>query len=58
MPKRIPAISDEVLRREADMLSDDALVLPGQMIIVTGLSVAKLKERMRTHPPKPPSANG
>ena len=54
VPKRIPAITDEVLRREAGMLADEALVLPQQMIILTGLSVASLKERMRTRPPKPP----
>jgi len=36
------------------MLSDDVLVLPEQMIIVTGFSVHQLKDRMRTRPPKPP----
>ncbi len=54
MPKRVPAITDETLRREAGALADEVLVLPEQMIILTGLSVASLKERMRTRPPKPP----
>jgi hypothetical protein len=54
VPKRIPATTDEVLRREAGALPDEVLVLPEQMIILTGLTVANLKERMRTRPPKPP----
>jgi hypothetical protein len=46
VPKRIPAITDEILRREAGSLSNEVLVLPEQMIILTGLSVANLKERI------------
>lgn len=54
MPKRVPAVTDEVLRREAGMLADDVRILPQQMAILTGLSVDALKERRRTRPPKPP----
>lgn len=54
MPKRLPAITDEVLRREAHMLTDDAMLLPTQVIILTGLSDGQLKERRRLTPPKPP----
>jgi hypothetical protein len=54
MPKRLPAISDEVLRREAHMLTDDARLLPTQVIILTGLSDGQLKERRRLTPPKAP----
>lgn len=54
MPARRPAISDEVLRREAATLSDDVMLLPEQVVVVTGLSRDQLRERARTRPPKPP----
>ena len=54
MPRREAAISDEVLRREAHSLSDDVLLLPEQVKIITGLSTDQLRERSRTRPPKPP----
>jgi hypothetical protein len=54
MPKRIPAIDDQILRREAGDLSDEVLLLPRQVALLTGLSVGILKERRRTRPPQPP----
>ncbi|MHB1057989.1 MAG: hypothetical protein ACYC0F_08920 [Rhodanobacter sp.] len=54
MPRRKPAIDDETLRREAGDLADEVLLLPQQVILLTGLSVGQLKERQRTRPPKPP----
>ena len=54
MPKRIPAIPDDVLIREAGHLADEVLLLPRQVQVLTGLSVSQLKERLRTRPPKPP----
>ena len=54
MPKRIPAIEDEILRREASDLSDEVLLLPRQVVLLTGLSTGMLKERLRTRPPQPP----
>jgi len=54
MPARIPAVSDEVLRREVGMLADDVLLLPSQLILLVGLSVDQLKERQRRKPPQPP----
>lgn len=54
MPKRIPAIPDELLIREVGHLSDEVLLLPRQVQVLTGLSVSQLKERLRTRPPKPP----
>lgn len=57
MPKRLPAVPDEVVRREAHLLSDDVPLLPVQVIMVTGLSVGQLQERRRLSPPKPPLPN-
>jgi hypothetical protein len=54
MPPRRPAVSDEVLRREAGMLADDVLLMPSQVILLVGLSVDQLKERQRRKPPQPP----
>lgn len=54
MPKRLAAIPDDVLIREAGHLSDELLLLPRQVQFLTGLSVGQLKERLRTRPPKPP----
>lgn len=54
MPKRRPAIPDDVLLRELDTLSDSVRLLPTQVIIVTGLSVSQLKENQRRAPPRPP----
>lgn len=54
MPRRKPAIDDETLRREVGGLADEVLLLPQQVILLTGLSVGQLKERQRTRPPKPP----
>jgi len=54
MPRRKPAIDDETLRREVGDLADEVLLLPQQVILLTGLSVGQLKERQRTRPPKPP----
>jgi len=54
MPKRTPAIPDDILRREVGHLSDDVLLLPAQLILLTGLTVGQLKERQRRKPPQPP----
>jgi len=54
MPKRVPAIPDDILRREVGHLADDVLLLPVQVTLLTGLSVGQLKERLRTRPPQPP----
>lgn len=54
MPKRVPAIPDDILRREVGHLADDVLLLPIQVTLLTGLSVGQLKERLRTRPPQPP----
>jgi len=54
MPARVPAVSDEVLRREVGMLADDVLLLPSQLIMLVGLSIDQLKERQRRKPPQPP----
>lgn len=51
---RLPAIPDEVLRRELHMLSDDIRLLPTQVIMVAGLSVQQLKDKRGFDPPKPP----
>jgi hypothetical protein len=52
--KRKPKVSDEVLLREAHMLSDDVLLLPKQVGIIAGLSDRELLDRRRADPPKPP----
>lgn len=54
MPKRRPAISDDVLMRELDTLPDGTLVMPSQVKMVTGLSERDLLYRRRTDPPTPP----
>jgi len=56
MAKRVPVISDEKLLSEAGLqgLSKRTPLLPQQVTLLTGLSVAALKERRRTKPPKPP----
>jgi hypothetical protein len=54
MPKRKPAIDDEILRREAGSLADEVLLLPEQVKLICGLSQGQLKEHRRTEPPKPP----
>lgn len=54
MPKRRPAISDDVLMRELDTLPDGTLVMPTQVKMVTGLSERDLLDRRRTDPPTPP----
>lgn len=54
MPKRIHAIPDHLLQTMTGDLSDDVLLLPAQVMLLTGLSIGALKERMRTRPPKPP----
>ena len=54
MPKRVPAIDDLTLRREAGQLSDDVRLLPSQVTLLTGLSVGQLKERRRVKPPQEP----
>ena len=52
MPKRVPAIPDDILRCEVGHLADDVLLLPVQVTLLTGLSVGQLKERLRTRPPQ------
>ncbi|MBB5356862.1 hypothetical protein HDE76_000044 [Rhodanobacter sp. ANJX3] len=42
MSKHIPAITDEILHREAGMLADEALVLPQEIMILAGLSNVSL----------------
>jgi hypothetical protein len=54
MPIRLPAIPDDVLRRELESLPDSTRLLPKQVIMVIGLSASQLKERNRLDPPKPP----
>jgi hypothetical protein len=56
MAKRVSVISDETLLSEAGLqgLSKRTPLLPQQVTLLTGLSVAALKERRRTKPPKPP----
>jgi hypothetical protein len=51
MPKRVPAISDDLILREVGHLADEVLLLPAQVQLLTGLSIGQLKERMRTRPP-------
>src|SRR6185312_2011807 len=53
MPKRIPAVPSDMLRREAESLPDSTLVLPEQVKIIIGMGVDELAER-RKKPPKPP----
>ena len=54
MPKRLQAIPDSLLQTMSGDLSDEVLLLPAQVMLLTGLSISALKERMRTRPPKPP----
>ena len=54
MPKRVPAITDDLLIREVGHLADEVLLLPRQVQVLTGLSVSQLKERLRRRPPQPP----
>jgi len=54
MPRRKPAIDDEILRREVGTLADEVLLLPSQVLLICGLSEWQLKEHRRTRPPKPP----
>jgi hypothetical protein len=52
--KRIAAVSTEYLLREVGKLDDAVQLLPEQVVILTGLTRNKLRERMQTRPPQPP----
>jgi len=54
VPKRIPAVSNEMLLFYGKELDDLVQLLPSQVILMTGLSENQLHDRKRMRPPLPP----
>lgn len=54
MPKRIPAVSNEMILLYGKELDDLVQLLPSQVILLTGLSEDQLHDRKRMRPPLPP----
>jgi hypothetical protein len=54
VPKRIPAVSNEMILLYGTGLDDLVPLLPSQVILLTGLSEDQLRDRKRMRPPLPP----
>ena len=54
VPKRLPAVSNEMILFYGKELDDLVQLLPSQVILLTGLSEDQLHDRKRMRPPLPP----
>jgi hypothetical protein len=54
VPKRIPAVSNEMILLYGTGLDDQVPLLTSQVILLTGLSQDHLRDRKRMRPPLPP----